>query len=423
MREKSGFFDKKTLYPLCYKGRRFCGKNIRAVFLLIFFAVLFFMSLFLDGNFREVARAQNDEEKLSDYVFDGIDNLDLKDFDKFIKGLLGEQQKALDFEAVKDILTRIASGESGDFFGSFLAVLAECLTTYFLSFLPLIISIIIIVILQSVLEGMTSNFKKQSTQEIVHFVCYATIIVMLLAGAYGVVSSTVKTIKNLTDFSAVVFPILLTLLSAAGGVSSAAVYAPLMAAITNIIIQIINFVVIPAFIATIIFSVVGNISKNVKLDKLAKLFKSAAGWVLGIVFGLYVSISTAQGFVASTYDGAGFSAAKFALSSYVPILGGYLSDGFDLVAASVVLIKNSVGLVAIVTLLSLILFPVLKTVVFSLCLKLAGAIVEPLGNERVSGLLHSLSKNTSLLVAAIAGTGFMFLIILLMVIGSCNMAL
>ncbi|MDD4839803.1 MAG: stage III sporulation protein AE [Clostridia bacterium] len=384
---------------------------------MTFFAVDF------SAKSNTVASAESTEEQLGESVENGISNLDTDSFDRFLKSLLEEQQRALSFSSVKEILIKIASGENSDFFGTFLSLIWECFATYFLGFIPMFLSIIIIVILQSILSGMTSGFKKQSTGEIIHFVCYSAIIVMLLVGITNIIISTTKTVQNMTQFAEIIFPILLTLLSAVGGVSSAAIYAPLMAGFSNIIIQIINVVIMPAFIATIVFSVVGNISKNVKLDKLTKLFKSGAGWLLGIVFGLFMAFVTTQGIVASTYDGIGFSAAKFALSSYVPILGGYLSDGFDLVAASLVLVKNSVGLVAVVTLLSIVLFPILKTVVFVLCLKLTSAIVEPLGNERVTSLMHSLSKNMSLLIAALAGVGFMFFVILLLILSSCNMGL
>lgn len=394
----------------------FCAITIAAIFLLCF--VVFFIT-----DEGSVVFASDTEKQLSDSVTDGIGKLDLKDFDKFLKNLLQEQQDALGFSSVKDILQKIAQGQSGNFFGVFLTEISKSCGKYFLGFVPLLISVVIIVILQSILDGMTSNFKKQTTGEIVHFVCYATIIVLLFAGVTSILVETTKTINSLATFSSIIFPILLTLLAAVGGASTVAVLTPLMAALSNIIIQIINYIVLPAFIATIVFSVVGNISKNVKLDKLTKLFKSGAGWVLTIVFGLFMAIATTQGFVASSFDGVGFSAAKFALSSYVPILGGYLSDGFDLVAASVVIIKNAFGFVAILTLITVILFPILKLVVFMLSLKLMSAIVEPLGNERVTSLMNSLSKNISLLISAIAGVGFMFFVILLMVLGSCNMAI
>ena len=50
----------------------------------------------------------------------------------------------------------------------------------------------------------------------------------------------------------------------------------------------------------------------------------------------------------------------FVLSGYVPILGGYLSQGFDLISAGCVLIKNSIGMIGIIAVLYLVLKPILQ---------------------------------------------------------------
>ena len=117
-------------------------------------------------------------------------------------------------------------------------------------------------------------------------------------------------------------------------------------------------------------------------------------------------------------DKFGFNVAKFAVSSYVPVLGGYLSDGLDLLTASVVLVKNALGYVGAIVLCSIVLFPIVKVVVFSL--KLTSAVCEPLGDTRTSNLLFAVSKNTNLLITALAGVAFAFFLLVMLMISSCN---
>ena len=115
-----------------------------------------------------------------------------------------------------------------------------------------------------------------------------------------------------------------------------------------------------------------------------------------------------------------FNAAKFAVSSYVPILGGYLSDGFDLLTASLVLVKNAVGVTGVAVLAAVVLFPLLQLAAFILGLRLTAAITEPIGDTRTSSVLGALADNTGLPVTALVGVGFMFFVILMLVIGSFN---
>ena len=69
-------------------------------------------------------------------------------------------------------------------------------------------------------------------------------------------------LDNLMSLS---FPILLTLTSALGGVNSAGIYQPVMTVMTTMMIKIINIMVIPLFIATVVFGMVGNLSSSINL--------------------------------------------------------------------------------------------------------------------------------------------------------------
>lgn len=364
---------------------------------------------------------ENVEEDLADSVDGTIDRLDTDLFEEFLSSLDDESLRALGFTDVKSALKSLTQGGAENFFGNFAKVTASALGSYFLGFLPGFITIIIICLFKNMLTGMTSELGGKSTNEVVHVVCYSAIIVILMTGAVKVIVTVTNTVNSLAAFSEAVFPVLLTLLAALGGGTGVAVYQPFMAVLSGTIIKLVQTVIVPAFIATIVFSVVGNISKNVKLDKLTKLFKSGAGWLIGIVFGLFATFLTAQGITGGVVDRLSFNAAKFAMSSYVPILGGYLSDGFDLLSASLVLVKNAVGLTGVAVVLCVVLFPLIQLVVFMLGLRLTAAITEPIGDERTSSVMGSLADNMSLLVTALTGVGFMFFILLMLIIGSCNM--
>ncbi|MDR1906474.1 MAG: stage III sporulation protein AE, partial [Clostridiales bacterium] len=218
----------------------------------------------------------------------------------------------------------------------------------------------------------------------------------------------------------IIFPVLLTLMSALGGVVSAASYKPLMATLSVGIISVINGIVMPCFIATILFSIIGNMSDTVKIDGFRRFFKTAANWILGGIFTIFTLFITVEGITGAAMDNVAINAVKFAVSSYVPILGGYISDGFDLVLGSIVLIKNAVGFTGVVILLSVILSPVLRIAVFILALKLTAAIAEPIADRRISNMISGLASNMKLLVSAVLGVGFMFFITSMLVIMTAN---
>ncbi len=355
------------------------------------------------------------EKSLGENVVKSIDDLNLDDFQSFVDSLGTD---GYSFSNVKALLKRIASGESENFFAEFSSALSKDIGKYFLGFLPSILSVVLVCLLKSTLSGMTSSFLDNSTTEVVHAVCYATVIVIITSSLVDVAGTVTKTVRALTTFAETAFPVLLTLLAGLGSSVSVATYQPMMAVLGGGIMELISRVVVPAFIACEVFSVVGNLSGNVKLTKMNKLFRSSSTWLVGIAFGLFGTFLTVGGISGGVADKLGYNVAKFALSSYVPILGGYVSDGFDLVASSLVLVKSAFGYTAVAVLVCVVLFPVVKLVAFLISMRLASAIVEPIGDARISNMLSAVADNTSLLITALVGSAFMFFILIMLAVGT-----
>lgn len=369
---------------------------------------------------------KTDEEiksELQDAYDKAVDNLDLGALQEYLDSLSQEGRDAISVSDVRAALKALARGESKDFFDVFFSLLSKSASKYFLGFIPGFITIIIICLLKTMLCGLTGDFLNSSTTEVVNVVCYCATVIVLMSGVVTIIKTVTDTIGALVKLSEALFPIMLTLLSALGGSASTLGYSPLMAVFCGFIMKIVTAIVLPSFVACIVFSIVGNVSSTVKIGKLSKLIKSASSWLIGISFGLFATFLTMQGISGGVVDKFGFNIAKFAVSSYVPILGGYLSDGFDLITASLVLVKNAVGYTGAALLCATVAFPLVKVVVFSLTARLASAIAEPIGDQRVSSLLGDVAKNLNLLITALAGVAFLFFLMLMMLISSCNMGL
>lgn len=396
--------------------------------IVAFFIVAIVAFVIFSFSCNQVAEASEDGvdaeetvmEDLKDSTQNAINTLDLDVFEDFLNTLDTEQQSLLPFDDLKTFIKDLTEGKTDNAFQNFASAILKSIGKYFVGFLPALVTILTVSMLKSMLSGMTSPFLNSSTNEIVHIVCYGVIVVVLATGVVSVVTTTVSAINGISQFAEGVFPVLLTLLASLGATTGVATYQPMMAVLGGGVIAIISKVILPAFVACVVFAMVGNLSKNVKLTKMSKMFKSVSSWLIGIVFGLYGTFLTAGGISGGVIDRVGYSAAKFALSSYVPILGGYLADGFDLVSASMLIVKNAFGYTAVIVLGATVLFPLLKIVAFIFAIRLCSAITEPLGDDRVSNMLSSVADNCGLLVSALAGVSFMFYILIMLIVGVVN---
>ena len=287
--------------------------------------------------------------------------------------------------------------------------------------MPIIASIISI----SILGGMVSNLKPmtngKSIGNIIHFVTYGIVIIFLgtsLVQIIKITTTTLTTIKNMYDG---IFPILLTLLTAVGGTVSVGIYQPAIALISNLVVSLITCVLLPMFIFSMVFSIVGNLSNNIKLDKFVSFLQSAFKWTIGLCFTIFLGFVSIQGVMAGAVDGLSIRTAKYAIKSYVPIVGGYVSDGLSIIMASSVLIKNAIGGVGLFLLLSTIISPVLNLVIFMFSLKFMSAIIEPIGDKKSANFISDLSKSLSLLVALLVAVAFMYLVLTGLIMCSANL--
>ena len=169
-----------------------------------------------------------------------------------------------------------------------------------------------------------------------------------------------------------------------------------------------------------LFSVVGYINPRIKLKGFVDFFSSGFKWILGIVFTLFSGFLTIQGISAGKYDGISMKATKFAVKSYIPLIGGYLSEGLDFVVLSSVLIKNAIGMSGLILLLISILSPIIQLVMLKLGMQLASSIVEPLGNSQMSSFLSTCSKIMIFPIALILGMAFMYILTVAMLMCTAN---
>lgn len=367
------------------------------------------------------AKTQEEEvkEKISSEIDKRVNELNLNEFEIFFQQLEDQNLKTIG-TSVKEIIKDIINNKRKFDLNTLIDVILNVFLKELVKAVPMVVTIIILAIFYGLFSGLTSGFAKNSTKQIIYLVCYGAIITIL---GYAVASSLIsvkQTISHLDKAMSVSFPILLTLTAALGGTTTASIYQPFMTIMTTLMIKIISAVVIPLFIATVVFGIVGNLSENVKLDKLTKTTKSICEWILGIMFSLFISYITVQGIAGSAFDTVSVKSTKFALSSYVPILGGYLSDGFDLVLASCVVIKNALGLVSIIILFFIIIGPIIKLLVLVFALRIASAIIEPISDEKMAGLLYTTSKNLITLIAILLGVSFLFFVVIMLIIATCN---
>ena len=375
---------------------------------------------FAFGNVYAEESVGSESEKLTPEEL--LEQTDISGLSDYFETLNGDQ-RAVFGTSLYEYLEKIVSGEFEFGYSSFFTYMMGAVGLSIVKILPMLLSIIAVAVLISFIGGMKGSFASQSVDNIVNFAGIALVSAIVLLQIFGIIRETAALVTTLKGQMEAVFPILFTMMTALGASGSMAIYQPAVAVLAFSVTELISVIALPMLIITIVFSVIGNLSGTVKLGGMAKFFISAAKWILYTSFFLFLAFLSIQGITAAVYDSISVRTAKFALSKYVPVIGGYLSEGFNVILAGTVLIKNAVGLTAVIIMFVSIVPVLFKVIIVSLALKLAGALTEPFEGGRIAGLLNSVSSAVNLLVAIICGIVFLYFVFLLLVIASGNLVL
>ncbi len=387
----------------------------RAGLLTLLFMLLLIVAVVLQGGEKQIASASAEEDaekKIEEIIGDLIGSLDTEELQKYLDSLA-------DFRGT-DIKEKLASVITGDFsldYSSLTSAVVSFVWEEAKIMLPAFAVILAVAILCGALNSAKSGFLNSTMSDIINFVGFLSVGAVTLSCLISVLEAGFAAIDGMKRQMEIVYPILLTLMSASGGAVSVGVFRPAVAFMSGGITNLFTGIVLPSSVAVIVLAFVGNLSDDVRTVRLGELFKSFNKWVIGLSLGLFSLFLTVQGLATAQYDGLSLRAAKYVISGSVPIVGGFLSGGLDVVIAGSAIIKNALGSFAVFLLVGTLLRPLLLILVFQLFLRLCAAATEPVGG-RISSLFSRLAADSGYFLAGLLCVAFLYFLTLVLLVCS-----
>lgn len=375
---------------------------------------------FINSNITNVAYATTTsfeelESELKNSTAEQLDSLELGEFESVYDQFTGKEEKSF-----REKLDDILNGEYSLTFDSVFALIKENVFETIHANYKILLLILTIGFLSTLIENLAftkNNLNFSSTISFVFIVFVATIVSVNIV---QVIKEASVTLLNVSTVIETLSPILFAIMVSLGAVSSGAIYQPAVAVLTTWVAKIFANFLFEIIIFMFVITILGSLLNQFKLDKVNQFCSSFLKWAIGIVFTIFVGYLSIKGITAGSYDGLSIRTAKYAIRSYIPVVGGYLSEGFEVFRGGSVLIKNSLGIIGITTLISVVLSPLLKLVVLNLTFKLAGALTDVVGASKISRLLFGVTKIFNYIFAVIFSVFMMCFILFLLIIMTAN---
>ena len=275
-----------------------------------------------------------------------------------------------------------------------------------------LLSILAIIIIHSILKSISESLENDSISKLIYYVQYIAIVTIIMSNFSDVINLAKQTSNNLIGFMNTLIPVLVSLMLYTGSITTTSILEPIILFLINFIGNLIQNILIPIILIIASISIISKISDQVQVAKLSKFLKSSTLWILGIILTIFVGIVSLEGTLASSVDGITAKTAKSIVSSAVPVVGKILGDVVDSVLGCGIILKNAVGFVGVVIIISICIVPILKLSVLTISYKLVASISEVIADAKIVKLLDEMGDIFKILL------GILFTIFFMVIIGT-----
>lgn len=272
------------------------------------------------------------------------------------------------------------------------------------------LTMLVVVILCAVAQGVRAAGTQQSGLD-----------VCLLAGALAITALSANdmsammglgrsTIDRMQGFSQVLLPIAAACTAATGATAGAAARQMATVLFSSLLLTLIDRLLVPLVYAYVVACTAHAAVGDPGLKKVAGVLKWVVTRSLTALLVVFVTYLTVSGAVAGTVDAAALKAAKLAISTAVPVVGGIISNAAQAILVGAGLLKNTVGVFGMLAVLGICIVPFLQLGVQYLTYKFCGALAAMLADSRLAELIDNISTAFALVLGMTGASALLLLV-------------
>lgn len=353
----------------------------------IIIGILFFLSL---CHPMSTTAQTNSEEQLQKVLKTQMEEIHLGMSVKQLDTAIQSNNPIGDI-SFQEILERIIQGDLTIDYSFLFSKIIQLIIGEFQQHLKQITFVLTILLLLAMAKQMKVNFISGQVLEL------ATAIAIIAMGS-TIFTSVLKTLQYMESSVAKIvqliqlsFPMLLTLLVSTGNIVQASVFRPIIFFTLQISVFLIQNIIIPWLLASLIFAFVGRVGTQVQMTKISGFLRSVCGWIIGFIFTLFIGIVSLQGTIGKTIDSNIAKTMKFAVGSFIPVIGKFLAESYDMVIGCATILKQSFGIALLIAIVSVCMLPLIQLFVLFLMYKIIAVISEPIADQRFVGVFEDTS--------------------------------
>ena len=244
------------------------------------------------------------------------------------------------------------------------------------------------VLLVSVSSAFLPDDEK--SRAVINIISGCTVVLGIFSSASESVRSAVTATESCAAFEKLLIPVLAAVLTVGGNPVTAVSFKGAAFAAAEFVQAFAKNFALPLTGVSAALSITGAMLPTIKLNAVGDMLRKTMTATLACASGLFTGFISLKGILASSADALAVKGVRMA-ASFVPVVGGALGEAYTSVAASISLVKSTVGIYAIIALVMICLPVAVNLFLWVIAMRIAYTVSDLLDCRICSEILKSIS--------------------------------
>lgn len=256
--------------------------------------------------------------------------------------------------------------------------------------------------------------KNSYVMDISFLMVYAAIMTLLLKSFSLMSEQAMEGLDSMISFMTALIPVYAGTLLITGCTATAAVFYEVAFVLITVIQWAMKYLFIPGIHIFLILRFLDPLLGEERLGGLCQLLEDFLIFLQKAAFAIVGGFTAVQSLLTPAQDRVSQSSVLKGLSS-IPGIGNSFGTAGDVLVSCGMLIKNSVGVAALIFLLAVSLMPVIKTFIFTLLYKVLGAVLMPVADKRLISGIKGVESASRLYEKVVFNSFVLFFLVIAMI--------
>ena len=267
-----------------------------------------------------------------------------------------------------------------------------------------------VVILTAVFSVYANTVCGEGLRKCFSFLSSAVVVIILFGILSDIWEEMSRLLEQINGFMTGLTPVTTVLYSLGGNVTTAAVNDSAMSLILTVFEKLCYHGIKPMLQICFGFSIASALSGNVNLKPISGLVRKTYTTVLVFSMSMMTCILSLQNLLTRSSDSLAMRTVKFASASSVPLVGGCLGEATETVAAGVISIRSTFGVLAILAIGIMVLPGILSLWLNKMAFSIGATLSSVFGLGKESELINDACELVNFAIAITVSCSVMFII-------------